>query len=219
MFKKAVMTLVIGTTLLQATAHANGASNFESTQQQRLETDYSLLLNPLACFHFGGCAAVLMNITGVSSMMEYVGHKKAQAKLVTAVSDAEFFKARVISVERGDVASSLYKRVVIKADDGDVMTIQQLVSDGSTSTYQDVAIEVIAGEMTFDNYSAGTLKINGRQLISKALSEAHLATQGLIYDDVIMVDESIKANGSVAAAATSAVVLNDLMLNQIRAAK
>ncbi len=218
MLKKSVLSIVLGVSLIQTSAQARVGSNFEEPKT-KLETDYSLLLNPLACFAYGGCAAVIMQVTGVNNVMEFVGHKKAQKQLAKSISDAEFFRDHVVSTEPGDISNALYKNVVIRLSKGEQLTTLALVSNGSTSTYQDVPLEVNSQEITVDNYNAGALKINGRLLISDDLLKAHMATQNLIFDDVIKVPEESKVNGNSYRAATNALLLNQLMLREVHTKK
>lgn len=201
MFKKLALSTVIAISSL----HAGSA---KAADEQNLHD--KLKMKAFLCVYWE-CPAMFMQATGLNALLEHLGQEKDKQTIdtvSTATGDARFFADRVKMTEPGEIATDLYRRVVVKLEPGDVITSIDRINDSSGYHYGEVPMNV-EGLQVLDlkNGEGAGVKINGRPLISKDLKAAHAATQNLIFDGVI------KAPQNEFNTATNAVLLNEKMLD------
>ncbi|MFS4458895.1 hypothetical protein [Bdellovibrio sp. HCB2-146] len=190
MFKKALAIALVITTASSSFA-ANSGAEKESFLTKVEKTVFEAV-------YFG----VTPLMYPVSYLVELKDRYQAKKLIEAAQGDAQFFAAHVVSSEKGYMTSQLYNKMVISLNEGDVLTAGDSVVANTSGLYN-------AEELK------GTIKINGRQLITEQLYKAHLAAQFLIFSDVLSVPAELKdANGNDFKAATSGSSLNKIILLQ-----
>lgn len=201
MLNKKVVLVVISAGLLFQ--NAASASLTEDVQKAGFE-----------CVYFT-CPAILLRITGIDYLLENIARNKQAQKIMLATDDAYFFKAHVMQTTHGELSTDIYSKMVIKVAPEDILTQEvQVKHMSSDSSYyyasEDAPLEVDTTQpILLDNTKVTGVKINGRPLVSKALAEAHLATQFLIFSDALVVKDT---NRTLYSIATDALTLNEVAI-------
>ena len=197
MFKKAVLSVLIVASASQAFAvEYNEHSEGFGTRLQKEVFEW---------VYYGKSLILISPIT------EFIGTQKAKSKVNAAIDDAQFFQNHVASAQRGELADLIYQNMVIRVRADETVTRSEQI-DSSSSARHDVVVDSSSGTVVTGAFDAVFYKINGRNLISDELNEAHMAARNLIYDKQIEIPASI----SVAKAASDAVILNNLMIDYAR---
>ncbi len=166
------------------------------------------------CVYFT-CPAILLRISGIDYLLENITRNKQAQKIMVATDDAYFFKSHVIQTARGEMTSDIYSKMVIRVAPGDVLTQEVQVKQASSDTSyyyrtEDAPLDVDTTQpILLDNTKVVGVKINGRPLVSKALGEAHLAVQFLIFSDALTVKDTNRTAYSIA---TDALSLNEIAI-------
>lgn len=194
MFKKLALSMIL--TVSTFNAHPSMA-----TEKQRLAE--KIKMKAFLCVYFD-CPAYFMQATGLNSLIEMYGNRRAAQSLKIARADALLFAERVTLTDPGPQNTDLYRRMIVKVHPGDTIAMK---------SHYSVEIPInIEGLQVLDlkNGEGATLRINGRPLVSKELSAAHGAAQNLIFDGVI------RAPQNEYKTATNALLLNKLIIDPVQ---
>src|SRR5207253_10175591 len=112
----------------------------------------------------------------------------------------------------GEITSEMYKRVVIKLQPDDQVTVMGRVNEPGGYSIKRHELNT-AGLSTLDinDYTASTIEINGRPLVSETLKIAHRAMQNLIFDGVLPIPEKEQFT-----MATNVMRINQWMVDHAR---
>lgn len=168
------------------------------TQVSKLESMNKTIFEMI---YFGGPAAAL------SVFAEPFLSIKDTKTIKLGKNDAAFFAKHVVSSEAGEV-NNLYKKMVIRIEENDQVTKIDMVTKNGMSSLEDVLVNT-SGLNTLElaDFEGLGLKINGRNVVSKKLLDAHAAAQRVLQNDQ-------NYDGSKHAETMNAVILNSVVLNK-----
>ncbi|WP_413288844.1 hypothetical protein [Bdellovibrio sp. HCB337] len=152
------------------------------------------------CYYFD-CPESFMEGTGLKSVVDMYGSQRALMIVHRSQNDARFFADRTLMTEPGKEATDLYKRILIKLQPSDRITMQNSQQGEVLLNTKNLQV------LDFKNGEGPGVKINGRPLISRDLEAAHSATQNLIFDGVI------KAPMNEYKLATDALLINRILVD------
>src|SRR5437868_6446382 len=119
MFKKLILAAVLMISPLHTTSAFAGSDD---------STKDSVMMKAFACLYWE-CPALFIKYSGWGLIIESYGQAKAIFVVDKARTDARFFAERVLLTENGEITSEMYKRVVIKLQPDDQVTVMGLVNE------------------------------------------------------------------------------------------
>jgi hypothetical protein len=163
------------------------------------------------------CPAMVARVTGISWIIEQKERREESKKILAATDDALFFKAHVMETQAGEYGLNFYRMMVIRVAPTDILTqmvqVKKTFPNDSSGAYwyesEEAPLVVDQTQpIVLDLAKVAGVKINGRELVSNKLAEAHKAANYLVTSDVLKVEST----GITGNPATNALALNEVVI-------